>query len=90
MPCKRVVVQGDVQGVGFRAFVVQTAAILGLDGEVWNRRDGAVEAIVCSPTEGALESFVSRLHHGPGSVDGIVAEETELTVQPGFIVGPTR
>ena len=38
-----VVVEGSVQGVGFRAWVVREARALGLSGQVWNRGDGAVE-----------------------------------------------
>jgi hypothetical protein len=40
------VVRGRVQGVGFRWSTAQRARELGLEGAVWNRRDGAYDVIV--------------------------------------------
>ncbi|MET0743856.1 MAG: acylphosphatase [Microvirga sp.] len=40
-----VVVHGQVQAVGFRAWVHHQAELRGLDGWVRNRRDGSVEAL---------------------------------------------
>lgn len=90
MTAKRMIVRGDVQGVGFRAHVLHAASILGLDGEVWNRKDGAVELIASSEAEGAFESLVARLQKGPGVVESVIVEDTSLTTEPGFRVGPTR
>jgi acylphosphatase len=45
----RIVVEGRVQGVGFRAFVAREAARLQLDGWVRNRRDGSVETVAMGP-----------------------------------------
>ena len=44
MSAKRFVVRGRVQGVNFRATAAQQARGLGLNGRIWNRDDGAVEA----------------------------------------------
>lgn len=58
------VVEGRVQGVGFRMFVEGVAVELGLKGYVCNRRDGSVE--VCA--EGAkeiLERLCAELEKGP-------------------------
>ena len=41
---KRVIVNGMVQGVGFRYYTEAQAGALGLGGYVRNRSDGAVEA----------------------------------------------
>jgi acylphosphatase len=41
---RRVLVDGAVQGVGYREFTRRTALSLGVSGWVRNRYDGAVEA----------------------------------------------
>ena len=41
-----ILIEGRVQGVGFRAWVAQEASARGLTGWVRNRRTGAVEALV--------------------------------------------
>jgi len=58
------VIQGRVQGVGFRYFVLRRAQALGLHGWVRNRADGAVE----TEAEGgrpALDDFVDAMRQGP-------------------------
>lgn len=57
-------VEGRVQGVGFRAFVEQTAVGLGLVGWVRNRWDGSVEALAEGPRP-QLETFLDALRRGP-------------------------
>ena len=42
---RHVIFRGRVQGVGFRAFVEDEAARIGVEGWVRNRRDGTVEAV---------------------------------------------
>ena len=44
---RRVVAEGVVQGVGYREFTRRWAMRLNISGWVRNRRDGAVEALVC-------------------------------------------
>jgi acylphosphatase len=60
----RLRIEGRVQGVGFRAWVEQTAIGLGLDGWVRNRRDGGVEASLAGPRD-AVDEMVRRCHTGP-------------------------
>ncbi len=55
----RIAIEGVVQGVGFRPFVVQRARALGLTGRVWNQPDGAlVEAF---GVDSALREFACAL-----------------------------
>jgi len=71
-----VVAHGCVQGVGFRAFVEDTAERLGLEGWVRNRRDGTVEAVFAGP-EQAVTAAVEACRAGPrhGHVDMIDVQE---------------
>jgi acylphosphatase len=63
---RRLVVHGRVQGVGYRAFVEEEAATLGLDGWVRNRRDGTVEAVVAGSTED-VDAIIAACRKGPFS-----------------------
>lgn len=58
------IISGDVQGVGFRAWVRGKARELGLVGWVKNREDGAVELVAEGPKE-ALEKLVQACRRGP-------------------------
>lgn len=60
----RVQIQGFVQGVGFRDFLMIVAERHRLDGWVRNVSDGSVEALVSGPTK-AVEAFVSAATQGP-------------------------
>jgi acylphosphatase len=57
-------VVGDVQGVGFRYFVVDNARSLGLTGWVRNRYDGSVE-VLAEGSRPLLEVLIDALHQGP-------------------------
>ena len=76
MTARRAVVQGRVQGVGFRYFAARAARELGVAGWVRNLPDGSVETLVEGDAE-AVEGYLDRLRRGPlGSrVDGVVVEE---------------
>ena len=91
-----VLIRGQVQGVGFRAWIEYTALERGLQGWVRNRRDGSVEALFVGPAD-AVAAMIAGCHQGPrGSrVDGVdqtdgTAEELKLR-RPGelFSVLPT-
>lgn len=71
-------VRGLVQGVGYRAFVLQVAASLDLDGWVANRPDGGVECIAEGPSE-RLERLLESLREGPF---GAVVERVEVRRLP--------
>ncbi|MBI4066545.1 acylphosphatase [Candidatus Gottesmanbacteria bacterium] len=58
------IISGDVQGVGFRAWVVDQAQDLGCVGWVKNRDDGAVE-VAAEGEHANLEELIKRCNHGP-------------------------
>jgi acylphosphatase len=77
MQCIRhVIIRGQVQGVGYRAWVEDTALIRGLDGWVRNRRDGAVEAVFAGPAD-VVAGMIDACRHGPAaaSVESIDQRE---------------
>ena len=73
---KRFVISGRVQGVGFRYFVQDHAAVEGVHGHVRNLDDGRVEALVEGDAESVLR--VERaLRRGPAGarVDQVHVED---------------
>jgi acylphosphatase len=60
----RVVVSGDVQGVGFRAATAREARLLGVTGWVRNQFDGTVEVHAEGKPE-AIDSLITWLRRGP-------------------------
>ena len=58
------VVNGRVQGVGFRVFVARRGDALGLVGWVANEPDGSVRCRAEGP-RGDLETFIAALREGP-------------------------
>jgi acylphosphatase len=69
------VVEGMVQGVGFRMFVVGEAGRLGVTGWVRNRWDDTVEVTAEGP-RAALEALLLALEEGPRAahVDRVTVE----------------
>lgn len=61
-----ILIEGLVQGVGFRAFVQQQAAGRGLTGWVRNRRTGAVEAMVAGSADD-VGRFIDACQSGPSA-----------------------
>ena len=59
-----IVVEGQVQGVGYRNFVQRKAAQLGLAGYVMNLKNGSVRVRVEGVRE-AIESLARELTKGP-------------------------
>jgi acylphosphatase len=59
-----IVVEGRVQGVGYRDFAQRQAGRLGLAGFVMNLSDGRVRAIAEGPRE-VIDEFVRVLEKGP-------------------------
>jgi acylphosphatase len=73
---RRAVVQGRVQGVGFRYYAAHAAREFGVSGWVRNLPDGSVETLV-EGDAAAVEGYLDRLRRGPSAsrVDGVVVEE---------------
>jgi acylphosphatase len=82
---RRVVIAGRVQGVGYRDWMVREAQRHGVRGWVRNRPDGTVEALVAGEEE-AVRALLSACRRGPllARVGGMVEEEAEAPVEPGF------
>jgi acylphosphatase len=76
MPVKRFLIQGIVQGVGFRYFARREARGLGLAGYVRNLADSSVEAVARGDEE-SLAALEAALRRGPrGSrVDSVDVED---------------
>jgi acylphosphatase len=86
---RRWLIEGRVQGVGFRAHARRHAQALGLAGAARNLADGRVEVIAYGAA-GALDELHTALARGPalGRVD--VIAPTALPHDPsarGFAVG---
>jgi len=64
MLARQYLVEGFVQGVGFRWFVRSEAESLGLTGYVKNLRDGNVE-VYAAGSQKALDELRSKLEQGP-------------------------
>jgi acylphosphatase len=62
------IVEGFVQGVGFRFFVQEMAVSLNLFGWVRNRWDGSVE-IVAEGEKEQLEQLLTLVYRGPRNAD---------------------
>ena len=62
----RAIVEGHVQGVGFRYFVLEEAIQLGLTGWVRNTWRGPVE-VLAEGERAALDRLLQALQRGPGS-----------------------
>jgi acylphosphatase len=70
-----IVVEGMVQGVGFRWFVYRKAEALGITGWVRNLYNGSVE-IEAEGDRSLLEEFIKEVKVGPRS-----ARVTNLTIE---------
>jgi len=80
----RLIVQGRVQGVGYRWWATQAAARLGLAGWVRNLSDGSVEALAIGEPEAIVE-FAAACRQGPAH-----AAVTAVAVSPADDDGSVR
>lgn len=82
---KRCVISGKVQNVWYRAWTVQEAEKLGLQGWVRNRADGSVEALFGGPTD-MVAAMIELCHVGPraAKVSGVTVEDFAGDLPEGF------
>src|SRR5690606_6708570 len=82
---KRCVISGKVQNVWYRAWTVQEAEKLGLNGWVRNRADGSVEALFAGPAE-KIDTMIDLCHTGPRAarVTDVTAEDFKGEIPQGF------
>lgn len=91
MTAVHVIIEGRVQGVGFRAWVEREAKAKGLAGWVRNRAGGAVEAVF-SGEDQAVRTMVEACGKGP-RLAAVRAVKTAIHPQENwteFAVWPTE
>lgn len=78
---RRVIVRGEVQGVGFRYWTAHEAGRIGVTGQVTNLADGTVSADLEGSPDGVEELLDWFRAGGPPSarVDAVVVTEAEPT-----------
>ncbi len=81
----RVLIEGRVQGVWYRAWTVEQATLRGLRGWVRNRTDGSVEALLTGPVQ-VVADMIEACYVGPPAavVARVRQEPAEDDGEPGF------
>jgi len=81
-------VEGHVQGVGYRWFVRGTAIARGLAGAATNLPDGRVEVVLEGPPDD-VRSVLAELSgpRAPGAVSAVTLRDDVVQGRPGFTVG---
>jgi acylphosphatase len=86
----QVMIRGQVQGVGYRAWAEITAVELGVQGWIRNCRDGSVEALFAGSEESVL-TMIELCRDGPPgarvvAIDQREADSTDLALRrPGDV-----
>jgi len=88
MICKRCRVEGQVQGVFYRASTQEQASKYNLTGYARNLPDGSVEVLACGEPQ-AVDTLCDWLWQGPlhARVDRVECTETQQTQSEGFVTG---
>ncbi|WP_444685813.1 acylphosphatase [Alkalicoccus luteus] len=79
-------IRGNVQGVGYRAWIKREALMRDLHGYARNEADGSVSVVVCHPNKKKVDSFKKVVIEGPerAEVVEVVEEEWTKPVRMGF------
>ncbi|WP_321390017.1 acylphosphatase [Emcibacter sp.] len=87
---RRLIIHGKVQGVWYRAWTVENATELGLDGWVRNRADGTVEALLVG-NAADVEEMINRCQAGPerATIAKIEQFPARGLTGKGFVKKPT-
>ncbi len=89
---KRLLIEGLVQGVGYRYAFAERATALGLAGWVRNRLSGAVEASVHGPAD-AIGEMIAWAQRGPSAAHvssvQVSADQEPAPQDGGFEIRPT-
>ncbi|MBV9330635.1 MAG: acylphosphatase [Alphaproteobacteria bacterium] len=78
-------IEGFVQAVGYRHFVISEANRIGLDGWIRNRSDGTVEVLACGET-GKVEELAQLCMRGPpgARVTSVEMDKADPPDEKGF------
>jgi len=81
----RLIIEGRVQGVGYRYWASREATARGLDGWVRNLPDRSVEALISGAAD-AVDAMIAACRHGPplASVTSIREFPADAPDEPGF------
>jgi acylphosphatase len=81
-------VEGQVQGVGYRWFVRERATARGLAGSATNLLDGRVEVVLEGPADD-VRTVLAELagSRAPGWVSGVQQRDEVVQEVSGFTVG---
>jgi acylphosphatase len=90
---RSVLVEGNVQGVGYREFIRRAALRLSVSGWGRNRPSGAVEALIRGPPA-AVEALIAEIRKGPrfatvNSVSVTALDEPPRNESGAFVILPT-
>jgi acylphosphatase len=87
MKALHLIISGQVQGVGFRAWLAGEARSRDVSGWVRNRRGGEVEALLFGPSD-RVDAIVAACHHGPSAavVTSVAAAPAEPPSNRAFTV----
>jgi acylphosphatase len=81
----RLIIEGRVQGVGYRQWTVREASARGLDGWVRNLPNGTVEALLAGPVEN-VRAMIDACRKGPllAVVTSVREHAADAPDEPGF------
>ncbi len=75
----KLIVEGNVQGVGYRAYVKKVAMVLGIRGYVKNLDNGTVEIHFETPNEDAYQSFYRKIEKKRKDDNDFAIHVTKIT-----------